>query len=121
MTQDEAMLQTVWCKKKLKTAELNGFWFVVVVVVVVVAAAAAVVVVVAAGVFFSFFSFFFFFVGCLTSQQRASVSQGPICSDNFTCCQTEIEIADQTCYLTQSQYADRGPTSPIADPKAPGG
>ena len=25
-------------------------------------------------------------VGCLTSQQHASVSQGRICSDNFTCC-----------------------------------
>ena len=28
------------------------------------------------------------FVGCLTSQQQASVSQGRICSDNFTCCHT---------------------------------
>ena len=28
-------------------------------------------------------------VGCLTSQQHASVSQGRICSDNFTCCHTE--------------------------------
>ena len=36
------------------------------------------------------------FVGCLTSQQQASVSQGRICSDNFTCCHTEIEVADQT-------------------------
>ena len=26
------------------------------------------------------------FVGCLTSQQHASVSQGRICTDNFTCC-----------------------------------
>ena len=34
--------------------------------------------------------------GCLTSQQHASVSQGWICSDNFTCCQTETEVADQT-------------------------
>ena len=40
------------------------------------------------------------FVGCLTSQQQASVSQGPICSDNFTCCHTEIEVADPTFYLT---------------------
>ena len=31
------------------------------------------------------------FVGCLTSQQHASVSQGRICSDIFTCCHTEIE------------------------------
>ena len=59
-------------------------------------------------------------VGCLTSQQQASVSQGRICSDNFTCCHTEIEAADQTFYLTQSQYTDTGPTSPSADPITPG-
>ena len=60
------------------------------------------------------------FVGCLTSQQRASVSQGWICTDNFTCCHTEIEAADQTFYLTQSQYTDTGPTSPNVDPVMPG-
>ena len=60
------------------------------------------------------------FVGCLTSQQQASVSQGRICSDNFTCCHTETEVADQTFYLTQSQYTDTGPTSPSADPISPG-
>ena len=59
-------------------------------------------------------------VGCLTSQQHASVSQGRICSDNFTCCHTEIEVADQTFYLTQSQYTDTGPTSPSVDPITPG-
>ena len=59
-------------------------------------------------------------VGCLTSQQHASVSQGRICTDNFTCCHTEIEVADQTFYLTQSQYTDTGPTSPSADPITPG-
>ena len=59
-------------------------------------------------------------VGCLTSQQQASVSQGRICSDNFTCCHTEIEVADPTFYLTQSQYTDTGPTSPSADPIMPG-
>ena len=58
--------------------------------------------------------------GCLTSQQQASVSQGRICSDNFTCCHTEIDVADQTFYLTQSQYTDTGPTSPSADPITPG-
>ena len=58
--------------------------------------------------------------GCLTSQQHASVSQGRICSDNFTCCHTEIEVADQTFQLTQSQYTDTGPTSPSADPRTPG-
>ena len=56
-------------------------------------------------------------VACLTSQQRASVSQGPICSDN---CHTETEVADQTFYLTQSQYTDTGPTSSNADPKTSG-
>ena len=59
-------------------------------------------------------------VGCLTSQQQASVSQGRICTDNFTCCHTEINVADQTFYLTQSQYTDTGPTSPSADPITPG-
>ena len=59
-------------------------------------------------------------LGCLTSQQQASVSQGRICSDNFTCCHTEIEVADPTFYLTQSQYTDTGPTSPSADPITPG-
>ena len=60
------------------------------------------------------------FVGCLTSQQHASVSQGRICTDNFTCCHTEIEVADQTFHLTQSQHTDTGPTSPSADPITPG-
>ena len=45
---------------------------------------------------------------------------GRICSDNFTCCHTEIEAADQTFHLTQSQYIDTGPTSPSADPITPG-
>ena len=59
-------------------------------------------------------------VACLTSQQQASVSKGRICSDNFTRCHTEIEVTDQTFYLTQSQYTDTGPTSPSADPLSPG-
>ena len=59
-------------------------------------------------------------VGCLTSQQYVSVSQGRICSDNFSCCHTGIEVADQTFYLTQSQYTDTGPTSLSADPIVPG-
>ena len=58
--------------------------------------------------------------GCLKSLQQASVFQGRICSDNFTCCHTEIEVADQTFYLTQSQYTDTRPTSPSADPIMPG-
>ena len=60
------------------------------------------------------------FVGCLKSQQHASVSQGRIYSDNFTCCHTEIEVADQNFYLTQSQYIDTRPTSSSADPIMPG-
>ena len=59
-------------------------------------------------------------VGCLTSQQQASVSQGQVCSDNFTCCHTETEVADPTFYLTQSRYTDTRPTSPSADPITPG-
>ena len=78
-------------------------------------------------------------VGCLTSQLQASVSQGRICLDNFTCCHTEIEVADPTFYLdnftcchteievadptfylTQSQYTDTGLTSPSTDPRMPG-
>ena len=55
-------------------------------------------------------------VGCLTSQQHASVSQGRICSDNFTCCHMKIEAADPILHLTQSQYTDTGPTSPSTDP-----
>ena len=39
---------------------------------------------------------------------------------NFTCCHTEIEVADPTFYLPQSQCTDTGPTSPSADPITPG-
>ena len=59
-------------------------------------------------------------VGCLMSQQHASLSQGRIYSDNCMCCHTETEVADQTLYLTQSQYADTRLTSPSADPITPG-
>ena len=59
-------------------------------------------------------------VGCLTSKQHANVSQGRIYTDNCRCCHTEIEVADQTFYLTQSQYIDTGPTSPSVDPITPG-
>ena len=59
-------------------------------------------------------------VGCLMSLQHASVSHGRICTDNFTCCHTEVEVADQTFNLTWSQYTDTGPTSPSADPTVQG-
>ena len=59
-------------------------------------------------------------LGAYRPSKHASVSQGRICSDKFTCCHTEIEVADPTFYLTQSQYIDTGPTSPSADPITPG-
>ena len=34
----------------------------------------------------------------------------------FTCYHTEIEVADQTVYLSQSQYTETGPFSLSADP-----
>ena len=49
-----------------------------------------------------------------TNKQK--VSQGRMCSDIFTCCHSETEVADQTFYLAHSQYTDTGPTSPSADP-----
>ena len=39
------------------------------------------------------------FVGWLL----ASVSQGRICTDKYTWCHTETEVADKTFHLTQSQ------------------
>ena len=54
------------------------------------------------------------------SQQHAGVSQEWICSDNFTCCHTEIEVAEQTVHLTQSQYTDTRLTSPSTDVVTPG-
>ena len=51
------------------------------------------------------------FVGCLMSQQHAGVSQGRICSDNFTCCHT---------WDRKWQYTDTEPTSPSTDPIMPG-
>ena len=55
------------------------------------------------------------FNGCLTSQQHASVSQGQISSDNFTCCNT-----CRSNSLTRPQYTDTRPTSPSADPATSG-
>ena len=54
------------------------------------------------------------FSGCLMSQQHARVSQD-FCSDNCVCIHTEIAVADQTFYLTQSQNTDTRPTTPNAD------
>ena len=38
----------------------------------------------------------------------------------FTCYDTEIELEDQTFYLTHPQPTDIRPTSPSADPVTPG-
>ena len=54
----------------------------------------------------------YLFVGWLTSQQHSSASQGWICEENCTYC--------HTFHLTESQYTDRGPTSPSTDPTTPG-
>ena len=54
----------------------------------------------------------FLFVSCLAFQQDTSVFQGRISSEKFTCCHTEIQVADPTFYLTRSQYTDTGPNSP---------
>ena len=40
-------------------------------------------------------------------------------AQTLTCCHTEIEVADQTSHLTQSQYTDTGLTSPSTDPITP--
>ena len=55
-------------------------------------------------------------VGGVTSQQHASVSQGRICWDHYMCCHTEMGVADQTAYLTQSQCTDTRLTGPSSDP-----
>ena len=50
----------------------------------------------------------------MCSQQHA---QCFIVLDNSVCCHTDTEIANKTCYFTQSQYTDIRPTSPRVDPK----
>ena len=60
------------------------------------------------------------FVGWLLNVTATCVSRGRICSDNFTCCHTEMENADRTFHLTQSRYTDTRPTSPSTDPITPG-
>ena len=46
---------------------------------------------------------------------------GWICSEKCTCCHTRIEVADQTCYHTQSQYTDTVSNGTSTDPIMPGG
>ena len=63
---------------------------------------------------------YFLFVCWLLPSKHAGVSQGCIFSDYCMCCHTEIEVADQTFYLTQSQYTNTKLTSPSTDPTTPG-
>ena len=44
-------------------------------------------------------------VGCLTSQQHASVSQGRICFDNFTCGLTEILVTSYRSNLLSCRHS----------------
>ena len=48
-------------------------------------------------------------------RQHASISQGWICSDDCMCCHIDIEVADQTLYLTQLLYTDTGLIRPTYD------
>ena len=64
----------------------------------------------ARGASFTELQFICLIVVCIASQQHASVSQGRICTDTFTSCHTEIEVADRIFYLTQSLYTDTRPT-----------
>ena len=60
-------------------------------------------------------------VGCLTSQQHASVSQGWIYSDNFTCCHTEIRSCRSNFPSHPvTVYWHRANQSPSTDPILPG-
>ena len=49
-------------------------------------------------------------VSCLTSQQHAGVSQGQVCSDNFTCYHTEVKVAEQH----QANQSEHSPLMPGA-------
>ena len=59
-------------------------------------------------------------VCCFTSQQHACVSQWQICLHNCASCHTETEVADQTFYVTHSQYSDTVLTSSSTDLHVPG-
>ena len=59
-------------------------------------------------------------VGCVTSRQHASVSQGRICLHSCRRCHTETKVANQTHCLIWPLYAYTGPTSPRAEPIMPG-
>ena len=45
---------------------------------------------------------------------------GLITEVSVVCAAIPVEVVDQICYLTQSQYTDTGPTSPSTNPVMPG-
>ena len=51
-------------------------------------------------------TFAWFLVAWCPSNTLHPASQEQICWNSCTCCCTEIEVADQTFYLTKSQYTD---------------
>ena len=59
------------------------------------------------------------FVGCLTSQQHASVSQGRVCKDNFYVL-PHWDRSYRSSFPSHPQYTDTGPTSHSTDPITPG-
>ena len=61
-------------------------------------------------------------VGGLASQLHASVSQGRICLDKCTCCQTEIQVADQTFVSSSHSMLTPGRPDTSSNPikQAPG-
>ena len=61
-------------------------------------------------------------VGCwvTATQWHASASRRRICLEiKRVLCNTETEVAKQTCYLTQPQFNDAGPTIPSTEPISP--
>ena len=59
------------------------------------------------------------FVVCVLSQQHVSAPPGRVGCGSCTCCHTEIEVTDQTCYLAIARFTDTGPTNPSDDPIMP--
>ena len=53
--------------------------------------------------------------GLLNVHATCRVYEGRLSGDNCTCCHSEIEVADQTCYLTQQQHIDPVSISPGTD------
>ena len=64
-------------------------------------------------------SFVYYFLVALKPNHVHRTSQVRICRDSFTCCRTELEVTDQTCFLHRSKCIDKGPASPRFDPVSP--